>query len=90
LGEWTMVKLLLRPIGYDCVRIAQEVVIIEKKPYLDADAPPFRDNSVGLPQCCSGMHICQLFWFDQFPPIDSEPLATGCPFIDTRRMAFVM
>jgi|HubBroStandDraft_1064217.scaffolds.fasta_scaffold861760_1 hypothetical protein len=85
-----MVKWLLNPIGYDCARIAQQVVIIEKRPYLDADALPVQDDSFGFPQCCSGMHLCQLFWSDRFPPITSEPIATGCPFIDTRRTTFAM
>jgi hypothetical protein len=85
-----MAKWLLNPIDYDCARIAQQVVIVEKMPYLDEDAPPFAGDAVGFPQCCSGMHLCQLFWSEKFPPIDGEPIATGCPFIDMRRMAVAM
>ena len=85
-----MAKWLVNPIEYDCTRLGQEVVIIEKTPYLDGEAPPFPGDSVGFPQCCSGMQACQLFWSDRFPPIGAELIATGCPFIDTRRMAVAM
>ena len=85
-----MAKWLLNPIDYDCARIAQQVVIIEKAPYLDTDAPSSRDDLVGFPQRCSGMHACLLFWSGKFPPFDGELVATGCPFIDTRRMAAAM
>ena len=85
-----MAKWHLNSVDYDCARIAQQVVIIEKTPYLDMDPPSYHDDMVGFPQCCSGMQVCQLFSSEKFPPISGEPTATGCPFIDTRRMAVAM
>ena len=85
-----MAKWQLNSVDYDCARIAQKVAIIEKTPYLDADPPSLQDDMVGFPQCCSGMRVCQLFRSGKFALIDGEPIATGCPFIDTRRMAVAM
>jgi hypothetical protein len=74
------------PTDFECSLISKPVTIGENVVYLTGGEPLLAVETLG--EHCSGMPICRLFEPTRtFPLIERVVVATGCPYIDARRLA---